>query len=192
MAKQKQLRARVEDDLYERVQLKTGKISDFVREAVMEKLEREEYGNKSHIAVEIKEIELMLENKQATINSYQNIIEREQKEYDRLTAQLKEKQGILERETERKERIKNNPEAKKVYEDTVMFLLRKKYMNLEASSETVITNKARDLGYNNVQDFKDDVRKYVDNEWQLGRKFDINGELKDFIEHDYNYVTGRL
>lgn len=192
MAKNKQLRARVEDELYERVQLKTNKMSDFVRDAVIEKLEKEEYGDQSTVAVEIKQLELLLESRQTIINQYQDLIEKEQKECDRLVAQITAKQKIRDKKVEREDKIKNNPAAKKIFEEAVMFLLRKKYLQLDGNVENVLSNKAKKLEYSNVQDFKEDLKKYVDAEWHIGRKFDIQGDLKDFIDQDYNYVINRL
>lgn len=192
MAKKKQLRARVEDDLYNRVESKTDKISDFVRDAVEEKLEREEYGNESTVAVDKKHLELLLESRKTIIAEYEKLIEKEETECKRIQAQIDEKNRILEAKVEREENIKNNPQFKEEFDNTVMFLLRKKYLQLDGNAETVFTNKAQKLGYNRTSEFKDDLKNHVRKEWMLGKKFKIENEIKDIVQQDLDYIINRL
>jgi hypothetical protein len=192
MAKNKQLRARVEDDIYFRVENKTNKLSDFVREAVIEKLEREEYGNKSQVAVEKKQLELLLESRQSIINQYKDLIDKEEKECARLKAQIEEKEKILEQKIAREENIENNPEFKEEFDNTVLFLLRKKYINIDGNVETVISNKARKLEYSNTNEFKEDLKKHIQKEWKIGRTFNVDGSNKDIIQADIEYMNNRL
>lgn len=192
MTKNKQLRARVEEELYERVQLKTDKVSQYVREAVLEKLEKDEYGDQSTTAVEIKQLEVILESKQTIIKQYQDLIDREEKECDKIQAQISEKQKIIDRKASRKENMENNPEVKKAFDDTVIFLLRKKYLGIDGSLDTILTNKTRDLNYSSISDFKEDLKEYVKKEWTIGRRFKIEHEEKDIIQEDINYIVNRF
>ena len=192
MAKNKQLRARVEDDIYTRVENKTDKISDFVRDAVIEKLEREEYGNHSAAAVEKKQLELLLESRQTIINQYKDLIKKEEAECERIQAQIDEKNRILEAKVNREENIKNNPEFKEEFENTVLFLLRKKYLGIDGNIETVFNNKARKLEYRRTDDFKEDLKEYVKKEWTLGRTFNVDGSNKDIVQQDLDYINNRL
>lgn len=192
MAKNKQLRARVEDDIYNRVENKTDKISDFVRDAVLEKLEREEYGNESTVAVEKRQLELLLESRKTIIDEYKKLIEKEEAECERIQAQIDEKDRILEAKIQREENIKNNPQFKEEFDNTVLFLLRKKYLQLDGNPETIYGNKAQKLGYRRTSEFKEDLKNHVRKEWTLGRQFNIDKETKDLVQQDLDYITNRL
>ena len=187
MRKNKQLRARVEDDIYNRVQNKTDKMSEFVRDAVVEKLEREEYGNQSSVAVEKKQLELLLESRQTIINQYKDLIEKEEKECRRIQSQIDEKNRILEQRVNREENIKNNPEVREEFDNAVLFLLRKKYLGIDGNIETVFNNKARKLEYRRTDEFKEDLKDYVRKEWKLGRTFNVDGTNKDIVQQDLDY-----
>ena len=192
MAKNKQLRARVEDDIYFRVENKTNKLSDFVREAVIEKLEREEYGNKSQVAVEKKQLELLLESRQSIINQYKDLIDKEEKECARLKAQIEEKEKILEQKIAREENIENNPEFKEEFDNTVLFLLRKKYLQIDGNIEKVMNSKAQNLQYRRVSEFKEDLSNYIKKEWTLGRTFNVDGSNKEIVQADIEFMLNRL
>ena len=192
MVKNKQLRARVDDELYERVQLKTDKVSDFVREAVEEKLDKEEYGDQSTIAVDIKQLELLVQSRQTIITQYEDLIEKEKTEIERLQAEIKDKQKSLERQTAREENITNNPETRKIFQDAVTFLLNKKYLQLPANVDTVLSNKAKDANYNNANYFRDDLRKFIQKECVIGKTFDIDGTIRKLIQEDVDYMINRL
>lgn len=192
MTKDKQLRARVDEELFERIQLKSDKISQFVRDAVIEKLEKEEYGDQTTTAVEIKQLEVILESKQTIIKQYQDIIDREQKECDRIEAQIAQKQKVMDKNAARKENLKNNPEVKRAFDETTLFMLRKKYLRLDGNVETMLANKTRDLNYPNINEFKKDLKKYITEEWTIGRKFKVDHEEKAIIDADVNYLINRL
>lgn len=192
MVKTKQLRARVDDDLYERIQLKTDKMSDFLRDAVIEKLEKDEMGNQQTVAVEIRQLELLLETRQTIISQYEDLIDKETKECERIQAKITEKRKILERQEEREENINNNPATRGIFEDAVMFLLRKKYLGLEASVEKVLSSKSTEANYPNVQIFKEDLGKFIKQECKIGKTFNIDGTERTVIEEDLNYMLNRL
>lgn len=192
MVKTKQLRARVDDDLYERIQLKTDKMSDFLRDAVIEKLEKDEMGNQQTVAVEIRQLELLLETRQTIISQYEDLIDKETKECERIQAKITEKRKILERQEEREENINNNPATRGIFEDAVMFLLRKKYLGLEASVEKVLSSKSTEANYPNVQIFKEDLGKFIKQECKIGKTFNIEGTERTVIEEDLNYMLNRL
>jgi hypothetical protein len=192
MAKNKQLRARVEDDIYNRVENKTGKISDFVRDAVIEKLEREEYGNQSAVAVEKKQLELLLESRQTIISQYKDLIDKEEKECERIQAQINEKERILEAQINRESNIKNNPKFKEEFENASLFLLRKKYLQIDGNIEKVLNSKAQNLQYRRSIEFKEDLKKYIQKEWTIGRSFNVDGTPKDIIQADIDYMLNKL
>ena len=192
MVKNKQLRARVDDELYERVQLKTDKVSDFVREAVEEKLDKEEYGDQSTIAVDIKQLEVLIQSRQTIITQYEDLIEKEKIEIERLQAEIKDKQKSLERHAEMEENINNNPETRKIFQDAVTFLLRKKYLKLDANVDTVLSNKAKEANYNNAKYFREDLRKFIQNECIIGKTFNTNGTIRKLIQEDIDYMINRV
>lgn len=192
MAKNKQLRARVEDDIYNRVENKTEKISDFVREAVIEKLEREEYGNQSAVAVEKRQLELLLESRQTIINQYRDLIDKEEAECERIQAQIDEKNRILEARVERENNVKNNPKFREEFENATKFLLRKKYLQIDGNIEKVMNSKAQNLQYRRVSEFKEDLSNYIKKEWTLGRTFDVDGSNKEIVQADIEFMLNRL
>ena len=192
MAKNKQLRARVEDDIYNRVENKTEKISDFVREAVIEKLEREEYGNQSAVAVEKRQLELLLESRQTIINQYRDLIDKEKAECERIQAQIDEKNRILEAREERENNVKNNPKFREEFENATKFLLRKKYLQIDGNIEKVMNSKAQNLQYRRVSEFKEDLSNYIKKEWTLGRTFNVDGSNKEIVQADIEFMLNRL
>lgn len=192
MAKNKQLRARVEDDIYTRVENKTEKISDFVREAVIEKLEREEYGNQSAVAVEKRQLELLLESRQTIINQYRDLIDKEEAECERIQAQIDEKNRILEARVERENNVKNNPKFREEFENATKFLLRKKYLQIDGNIEKVMNSKAQNLQYRRVSEFKEDLSNYIKKEWTLGRTFNVDGSNKEIVQADIEFMLNRL
>ena len=192
MAKNKQLRARVEDDIYNRVENKTEKISDFVREAVIEKLEREEYGNQSAVAVEKRQLELLLESRQTIINQYRDLIDKEKAECERIQAQIDEKNRILEARVERENNVKNNPKFREEFENATKFLLRKKYLQIDGNIEKVMNSKAQNLQYRRVSEFKEDLSNYIKKEWTLGRTFNVDGSNKEIVQADIEFMLNRL
>ena len=192
MAKNKQLRARVEDDIYNRVENKTEKISDFVREAVIEKLEREEYGNQSAVAVEKRQLELLLESRQTIINQYRDLIDKEKAECERIQAQIDEKNRILEARVERENNVKNNPKFREEFENATVFLLRKKYLQIDGNIEKVMNSKAQNLQYRRVSEFKEDLSNYIKKEWTLGRTFNVDGSNKEIVQADIEFMLNRL
>jgi len=192
MAKNKQLRARVEDDIYNRVENKTEKISDFVREAVIEKLEREEYGNQSAVAVEKRQLELLLESRQTIINQYRDLIDKEEAECERIQAQIDEKNRILEARVERENNVKNNPKFREEFENATKFLLRKKYLQIDGNIEKVMNSKAQNLQYRRVSEFKEDLSNYIKKEWTLGRTFNVDGSNKEIVQADIEFMLNRL
>ncbi len=192
MAKNKQLRARVEDDIYNRVENKTEKISDFVREAVIEKLEREEYGNQSSVAVEKRQLELLLESRQTIINQYRDLIDKEKAECERIQAQIDEKNRILEARVERENNVKNNPKFREEFENATKFLLRKKYLQIDGNIEKVMNSKAQNLQYRRVSEFKEDLSNYIKKEWTLGRTFNVDGSNKEIVQADIEFMLNRL
>lgn len=192
MAKNKQLRARVEDDIYNRVENKTEKISDFVREAVIEKLEREEYGNQSAVAVEKRQFELLLESRQTIINQYRDLIDKEEAECERIQAQIDEKNRILEARVERENNVKNNPKFREEFENATKFLLRKKYLQIDGNIEKVMNSKAQNLQYRRVSEFKEDLSNYIKKEWTLGRTFNVDGSNKEIVQADIEFMLNRL
>lgn len=192
MAKNKQLRARVEDDIYNRVENKTEKISDFVREAVIEKLEREEYGNQSAVAVEKRQLELLLESRQTIINQYRDLINKEEAECERIQAQIDEKNRILEARVERENNVKNNPKFREEFENATKFLLRKKYLQIDGNIEKVMNSKAQNLQYRRVSEFKEDLSNYIKKEWTLGRTFNVDGSNKEIVQADIEFMLNRL
>jgi len=192
MAKNKQLRARVEDDIYNRVENKTEKISDFVREAVIEKLEREEYGNQSAVAVEKRQLELLLESRQTIINQYRDLIDKEEAECERIQAQIDEKNRILEARVERENNVKNNPKFREEFENATKFLLRKKYLQIDGNIEKVMNSKAQNLQYRRVSEFKEDLSNYIKKEWTIGRTFNVDGSNKEIVQADIEFMLNRL
>ncbi|MBR0471921.1 MAG: hypothetical protein IJI98_04405 [Methanosphaera sp.] len=192
MVKNRQLRARVDEELYERVQLKTDKVSDFVRDAVEEKLDKEEQANESSTAVEIRQLEVIIQSRETTVAQYEDMIKKERALIAELEAEIESKRKILERKAAREENINNNPEIRKVFQDAVMFLLRKKYLRLEANVDTVLSNKSREAKYKNVQYFKEDLAKFIKQECILGKTFTIEGTERTIIEEDLNYMLNRL
>jgi len=192
MAKNKQLRARVEDDIYNRVENKTEKISDFVREAVIEKLEREEYSNQSAVAVEKRQLELLLESRQTIINQYRDLIDKEEAECERIQAQIDEKNRILEARVERENNVKNNPKFREEFENATKFLLRKKYLQIDGNIEKVMNSKAQNLQYRRVSEFKEDLSNYIKKEWTLGRTFNVDGSNKEIVQADIEFMLNRL
>jgi hypothetical protein len=192
MAKNKQLRARVEDDIYTRVENKTEKISDFVREAVIEKLEREEYGNQSAVAVEKRQLELLLESRQTIINQYRDLIDKEEAECERIQAQIDEKNRILEARVERENNVKNNPKFREEFENATKFLLRKKYLQIDGNIEKVMNSKAQNLQYRRVSEFKEDLSNYIKKEWTIGRTFNVDGSNKEIVQADIEFMLNRL
>ena len=192
MAKNKQLRARVEDDIYNRVENKTEKISDFVRDAVIEKLEREEYGNQSAVAVEKRQLELLLESRQTIINQYRDLIDKEEAECERIQAQIDEKNRILEARVERENNVKNNPKFREEFENATKFLLRKKYLQIDGNIEKVMNSKAQNLQYRRVSEFKEDLSNYIKKEWTLGRTFNVDGSNKEIVQADIEFMLNRL
>jgi len=192
MAKNKQLRARVEDDIYTRVENKTEKISDFVRDAVIEKLEREEYGNQSAVAVEKRQLELLLESRQTIINQYRDLIDKEEAECERIQAQIDEKNRILEARVERENNVKNNPKFREEFENATVFLLRKKYLQIDGNIEKVMNSKAQNLQYRRVSEFKEDLGNYIKKEWPLGKAFNVDGSDKVIVQADMEYMLNRL
>ena len=192
MAKNKQLRARVEDDIYNRVENKTEKISDFVRDAVIEKLEREEYGNQSAVAVEKRQLELLLESRQTIINQYRDLIDKEEAECERIQAQIDEKNRILEARVERENNVKNNPKFREEFENATVFLLRKKYLQIDGNIEKVMNSKAQNLQYRRVSEFKEDLGNYIKKEWPLGKAFNVDGSDKVIVQADMEYMLNRL
>jgi len=192
MAKNKQLRARVEDDIYNRVENKTEKISDFVREAVIEKLEREEYSNQSAVAVEKRQLELLLESRQTIINQYRDLIDKEEAECERIQAQIDEKNRILEARVERENNVKNNPKFREEFENATKFLLRKKYLQIDGNIEKVMNSKAQNLQYRRVSEFKEDLSNYIKKEWTIGRTFNVDGSNKEIVQADIEFMLNRL
>lgn len=192
MAKNRQLRARVDEETYKRVESKTDKISDYVREAVDEKLEKDECEDESTASVNKKKLEVLLESRQTVIAQYRELIRYEESECEKLRAQIAEKDRIIEKQRRREENIKHNPAFKEEFDSAVLFLLRKKYLNIDGNVETVISNKARKLKYSRTNDFKSDLREYINKEWNIGRTFNIDGSNKEIIEADLNYLINRL
>ena len=192
MAKNRQLRARVDEDTYKRVENKTDKISDYVREAVDEKLERDESGNASTASVDKKKLELLMETRQTIIAQYRELIKYEEAQCAKLQAQIDEKDRIIEKERKREDNIKNNPLYKEEFDNTILFMLRKKYLDIDGNVETIFGNKARKLEYSRTDDFKSDLKDYIKKEWNIGRVFNIDGENKELIQADLNYMINRL
>lgn len=190
--KSKQLRARVDDDTYMRVENRANKVSDYVREAVIEKLEREDYGNDSTILVEVKQLELLLESRQSIITQYTDLINKEKEECKRIQAKIDEKNRLLEQKSIRENKIKNDPLYQEEFDNATMFLLRKKYLGLDANVERVLSSKARTLNYNRVNDFKEDLKDYVKEKYLIGKIFVIENEKREIIQQDIDYMMNRL
>lgn len=190
--KSKQLRARVDDDTYMRVENRANKVSDYVREAVIEKLEREDYGNDSTILVEVKQLELLLESRQSIITQYTDLINKEKEECKRIQAKIDEKNRLLEQKNIREKKIKNDPLYQEEFDNATMFLLRKKYLGLDANVERVLSSKARTLNYNRVNDFKEDLKDYVKEKYLIGKIFVIENEKREIIQQDIDYMMNRL
>lgn len=190
--KSKQLRARVDDDTYMRVENRANKVSDYVREAVIEKLEREDYGNDSTILVEVKQLELLLESRQSIITQYTDLINKEKEECKRIQAKIDEKNRLLEQKSIREKKIKNDPLYQEEFDNATMFLLRKKYLGLDANVERVLSSKARTLNYNRVNDFKEDLKDYVKEKYLIGKIFVIENEKREIIQQDIDYMMNRL
>ena len=190
--KSKQLRARVDDDTYMRVENRANKVSDYVREAVIEKLEREDYGNDSTILVEVKQLELLLESRQSIITQYTDLINKEKEECKRIQAKIDEKNRLLEQKSIRENKIKNDPLYQEEFDNATMFLLRKKYLGLDANVERVLSSKARTLNYNRVNDFKEDLKDYIKEKYLIGKIFVIENEKREIIQQDIDYMMNRL
>lgn len=190
--KSKQLRARVDDDTYMRVENRANKVSDYVREAVIEKLEREDYGNDSTILVEVKQLELLLESRQSIITQYTDLINKEKEECKRIQAKIDEKNRLLEQKSIRENKIKNDPLYQEEFDNATMFLLRKKYLGLDANVERVLSSKARTLNYNRVNDFKEDLKDYIKEKYLIGKIFIIENEKREIIQQDIDYMMNRL
>ena len=190
--KSKQLRARVDDDTYMRVENRANKVSDYVREAVIEKLEREDYGNDSTILVEVKQLELLLESRQSIITQYTDLINKEKEECKRIQAKIDEKNRLLEQKNIREKKIKNDPLYQEEFDNATMFLLRKKYLGLDANVERVLSSKARTLNYNRVNDFKEDLKDYIKEKYLIGKIFVIENEKREIIQQDIDYMMNRL
>jgi hypothetical protein len=194
--KNKDLKVRVSEDLFEELHDVTDNMSVFVREAIKEKIYTMQYSSNSTQSMRIKEIDLIIETKKSQINTYQQIIEREEKEIETLEAEKKRYEKMLIQEENNKEehnqRLIKNPKFIKEMDENIKLILRKKYMHIEVSLNRTYTTRAESAGIS-LDEYKKLLLAHIDKEYYIGQEIKLSTEKQIVLTHeDIEYMKHRI